>query len=122
VHYTSGAAILLDKKLFNATVKKGMDAQYDSYSGFQDDGGKKTDMDKILKKAGINWGCPPSLRWEFPPSGRVRSNTPAGFQLPAVLLQMSPRALGPRGFSGAIHRFFISSGRPRRSRIPDRRR
>jgi len=53
VHYTSGAAILLDKKLFNATVKKGMDAQYDSYSGFQDDGGKKTDMDKILKKAGI---------------------------------------------------------------------
>lgn len=53
VQNTSGAAILLDKKLFNATVKKGMDAQYDSYSGFQDDGGKKTDMDKILKKAGI---------------------------------------------------------------------
>ena len=32
---------------------KGMDAQFDSYSGFQDDGGKKTEMDKILKKAGI---------------------------------------------------------------------
>ena len=30
-----------------------MDPQFDSYSGFQDDGGKKTDMDKILKKAGI---------------------------------------------------------------------
>ncbi len=27
-----------------------MDPQYDSYSGFQDDGGKKTEMDKILKK------------------------------------------------------------------------
>ena len=26
-----------------------MDPQYDSYSGFQDDGGKKTDMDKLLK-------------------------------------------------------------------------
>jgi len=53
VQNTPGAEILLDKKLFKATVKKGMDAQYDSYSGFQDDGGKKTDMDKILKKAGI---------------------------------------------------------------------
>jgi len=31
-------------------VIKGMDPQYDSYSGFQDDGGKKTEMDKLLKK------------------------------------------------------------------------
>lgn len=53
VQNTPGAEILLDKKLFKATVKKGMDSQFDSYSGFQDDGGKKTDMDKILKKAGI---------------------------------------------------------------------
>jgi len=53
VQNTPGAQILLDTKLFNATVKKGLDAQYDSYSGFQDDGGKKTDMDKILKQAGI---------------------------------------------------------------------
>jgi nicotinamidase/pyrazinamidase len=27
-----------------------MDPQYDSYSGFQDDGGKKTEMDNLLKK------------------------------------------------------------------------
>lgn len=50
VQKTPGAEILLDKKLFKAIVKKGMDPQYDSYSGFQDDGGKKTEMDKILKK------------------------------------------------------------------------
>ena len=50
VQKTPGAEILLDKKLFKAVVKKGMDSQYDSYSGFQDDGGKKTEMDKILKK------------------------------------------------------------------------
>ena len=54
VQKTPGAEILLDKKLFKAVVKKGMDAQYDSYSGFQDDGGKKTDMDKLLKKEKIN--------------------------------------------------------------------
>jgi len=50
VQKTPGAEILLDKKLFKAVVKKGMDPQYDSYSGFQDDGGKKTEMDRILKK------------------------------------------------------------------------
>ncbi len=54
VQNTPGAEILLDKKLFKAIVKKGWDPQYDSYSGFQDDGGKKTDMDKLLKKEGIN--------------------------------------------------------------------
>ena len=50
VQNTPKAEILLDKRLFKAVVKKGMDSQYDSYSGFQDDGGKKTDMDKLLKK------------------------------------------------------------------------
>lgn len=54
VQKTPGAEILLDSKLFKAVVKKGMDPQYDSYSGFQDDGGKKTEMDKILKKDKIN--------------------------------------------------------------------
>jgi nicotinamidase/pyrazinamidase len=53
VQKTPGAEILLDNKLFTAVVKKGMDAQYDSYSGFQDDGGKKTNMDKLLKKDNI---------------------------------------------------------------------
>jgi len=53
VQKTSGAEILLDKKSFKAVVKKGMDPQYDSYSGFQDDGGKKTDLDQLLKKNGI---------------------------------------------------------------------
>jgi nicotinamidase/pyrazinamidase len=53
VQNTAGANILLDKSLFRAVVQKGMDANYDSYSGFQDDGGKKTRMDQILKKDGI---------------------------------------------------------------------
>jgi nicotinamidase/pyrazinamidase len=30
-----------------------MDPQYDSYSGFEDDGGKKTEMGQVLKKDGI---------------------------------------------------------------------
>jgi nicotinamidase/pyrazinamidase len=53
IQNTSGADILLDSALFTAVVQKGMDTNYDSYSGFQDDGGKKTGMDDTLKKHGI---------------------------------------------------------------------
>ncbi len=47
---TENAKVLVDNNPFLAIVKKGQDARYDSYSGFQDDGGQKTEMDKILKK------------------------------------------------------------------------
>lgn len=50
IQKTSGAEILLDKKLFKAIVQKGTNPYDDSYSGFQDNGGKKTQLDKILKK------------------------------------------------------------------------
>jgi nicotinamidase/pyrazinamidase len=53
VQKTPGAEILLDNKLFTTITKKGMDPQYDSYSGFQDDGGKKTALDQLLKRDGI---------------------------------------------------------------------
>ncbi len=54
VQNTSGAEILIDKELFDAIVRKGMDPDYDSYSGFKDDGGKKTEMGRILKEHKIN--------------------------------------------------------------------
>lgn len=53
VQNTEGAKILLDAGLFKAIVKKGQDPQFDSYSGFQDDGGARTEMDAILKNDGI---------------------------------------------------------------------
>ncbi len=53
VQGTEGARILVDNNLFRAVVQKGRDPRYDSYSGFQDDGGQKTEMDTILKLNGI---------------------------------------------------------------------
>jgi nicotinamidase/pyrazinamidase len=53
VQKTENAKLLLDSKMFTAVVKKGRDKKYDSYSGFQDDGGAKTELDQLLKKAGI---------------------------------------------------------------------
>jgi len=54
VQHSPGAEILLDKNLLSAIVKKGMNPTYDSYSGFKDDGGKKTGMDLLLKENKIN--------------------------------------------------------------------
>ncbi len=50
---TQNARVLVDNNLFLAIVKKGKNPKYDSYSGFQDDGGDRTEMNKILKRNGI---------------------------------------------------------------------
>lgn len=50
---TENARVLVDNNLFLAIVKKGKNPKYDSYSGFQDDGGDKTEMNRILKRNGI---------------------------------------------------------------------
>jgi nicotinamidase/pyrazinamidase len=54
VQGTENARILVDNNLFKAIVKKGTNKRYDSYSGFQDDGGNKTEMDRVLKINGID--------------------------------------------------------------------
>ncbi len=53
VQDTDNAGCLLDKNLFLAVVQKGRDKKFDSYSGFQDDGGTKTGLDELLKKNAI---------------------------------------------------------------------
>lgn len=50
VQGTENARVLVDNNLFLAIVKKGKNPKYDSYSGFQDDGGDKTEMDQILRR------------------------------------------------------------------------
>lgn len=53
VQDSENAGCLLDKSLFLAVVQKGRDKKFDSYSGFQDDGGTKTGLDDLLKKNAI---------------------------------------------------------------------
>jgi len=50
---TDGANIMMENDRFEVVVQKGMDPKFDSYSGFADDGGKKTGLDNHLKQAGI---------------------------------------------------------------------
>jgi nicotinamidase/pyrazinamidase len=50
---TENAKVLVDNDLFMAIVKKGKDPRFDSYSGFQDDGGAETELDSVLKRSAI---------------------------------------------------------------------
>ncbi|WP_084218930.1 isochorismatase family protein [Syntrophorhabdus aromaticivorans] len=53
VQGTERAKVLLDNNMFLAIAKKGQNTQFDGYSGFQDDGGARTEMHAILGAAGI---------------------------------------------------------------------
>lgn len=53
VQGTSGAELLLDPSSFQAVIQKGTDRRFDSYSCFQDDGGKETELHALLSRRGI---------------------------------------------------------------------
>jgi len=53
VQGTEGAQLLLDDELFEAVVETGSDIDFESYSGFRDDGGHETRLHDHLQKRGI---------------------------------------------------------------------
>ncbi len=93
VQNTPGAAILLDNKLFKAVVKKGMDPQFDSYSGFQDDGGKKTDMDKLLKKDKITKVVVYGIATDYCVKATAMDAVAAGYKV--VMIKNLSRGVAP---------------------------
>lgn len=93
VQNTPGAEILLDKKLFQAVVRKGMDPQFDSYSGFQDDGGKKTDLDQVLKKDGIKKLIVYGIATDYCVRATALDGVAAGYQV--VLIKNLCRGVAP---------------------------
>jgi len=93
VQKTPGAEILVDKRLIKAVVKKGQDPQFDSYSGFQDEGGKKTGMDKILKKDGITKLVIYGIATDYWVSATALDAVTAGLKV--VLIQNLCRGVAP---------------------------
>ena len=53
VQGSDGSTLLLDEKYLDGIIQKGASPLYDSYSGFKDDGGAVTILDKTLKSKGI---------------------------------------------------------------------
>lgn len=100
VQKTPGAEILLDKKLFEAVVKKGMDPRYDSYSGFQDDGGKKTALDPLLKKAGIRKLVVYGIATDYCVRATALDAVAAGYQV--IMIRNLSRGVAPDTSQKAI--------------------
>ena len=51
VQETENVKLLLDEAMFAAIVQKGKDKRYDSYSGFQDDGGAPTELNQSFEES-----------------------------------------------------------------------
>jgi len=100
VQNTPGAEILLNKKLFKAVVKKGLDAQFDSYSGFQDDGGKKAEMDKILKKAGIKKVVVYGIATDYCVKATAEDAAAAGYKV--IMVKNLSRGVAPETSEKAL--------------------
>ncbi len=100
VQNTPGAEILLDKKLFKAVVRKGMDPQYDSYSGFQDDGGKKTEMDKLLKKEKVKKVVVYGIATDYCVKATALDAAAAGYQV--IVIKNLCRGVAPDTTQKAI--------------------
>ena len=100
VQKTPGAEILLGKKLFKAVVKKGMDPKYDSYSGFQDDGGKKTDLDRLLKKEKIKKVVVYGIATDYCVRATALDGLAAGYKV--VLIKNLCRGVAPDTSQKAI--------------------
>jgi len=53
IQQSEGAQIIIQKDALKKVVQKGSDPDFDSYSGFADDQGKKTQLEELLKTDGI---------------------------------------------------------------------
>ncbi|MBU0515867.1 MAG: bifunctional nicotinamidase/pyrazinamidase [Proteobacteria bacterium] len=84
VQGSAGAGILLDKALFTKVVRKGMNPKYDSYSGFKDDGGAKTGLDKSLKAAGVGTLIVYGIATDYCVKATVMDGLAAGFKVVVV--------------------------------------
>jgi nicotinamidase/pyrazinamidase len=85
VRGSSGAEIVVSVLDVAQTVRKGTDSRFDSYSGFADDGGHKTELDRILRTDGIQKLIIYGLATDFCVKATVLDALEAGYQVELVL-------------------------------------
>lgn len=85
VQDTPGAEILIDSAGPVKTVRKGMNVQFDSYSGFSDDGGARTGLDDMLQKDGIQKLMIYGLATDYCVKATAMDARKAGYQVEVIL-------------------------------------
>ena len=100
VQGTKEANILIDPRLFTAIVKKGTNTDYDSYSGFEDDNGQKTGLERLLKNAGIKKVIVFGIATDYCVKATAMDAKAAGFEV--VLLNKLSRGVAPDTIAQAL--------------------
>ncbi len=85
VQGTSGAEIVVTVGSAAKTVRKGTDNRFDSYSGFADDGGHKTELERILREDGVQKLIIYGLATDYCVRATVLDALEAGFQVELIL-------------------------------------
>ena len=85
VQDTAGAEILIPVTESAKTVRKGVDRRYDSYSGFSDDGGHRTELENLLQQDGIKRLIIYGLATDYCVKATVLDALEAGYQVELVL-------------------------------------
>ena len=85
VQDTPGAMILIAADGLAQTVRKGMDPKFDSYSGFADDGGHKTDLDHLLQMDGIKKVIVYGLATDYCVKATALDAIEAGYRVDLIL-------------------------------------
>jgi nicotinamidase/pyrazinamidase len=85
VQDTPGAEILIAAEGSIKTVRKGMDAKFDSYSGFADDGGGQTELNDLLLADGIKRLFIYGLATDYCVKATVLDACKAGYQVELIL-------------------------------------
>ncbi len=100
VQGTANAEILLDPGLWRAVVKKGMDRRFDSYSGFRDDGGAETGLERVLRKDGIEHLVVFGLATDYCVKATALDAVRAGFRV--TLIENLCRGVAPASSAAAV--------------------
>ena len=85
VQETPGAMILIAAAGPTHTVQKGMDPKFDSYSGFADDGGHKTELGNLLHKDGIKKVLVYGLATDYCVKATALDAIAAGYRVDLIL-------------------------------------
>lgn len=93
VEQSPGAEILVDSNLVDDIVRKGCDPEFDSYSGFFDDGGKATGLEKMLKHSGFKTLIIYGLATDYCVKATALDAVKTGFE--AIVLETLCRGVAP---------------------------
>ena len=85
VQESPGAMILVKADGPAQTVRKGMDPNFDSYSGFADDGGRTTELNSLLQRDGIKKVMVFGLATDYCVKATALDALEAGYEVDLIL-------------------------------------